>query len=307
MKRKLLIVFVFTLLTSMLHAITTFATGMVLPESITQTASGFIVTDVTGAIWMVPAGGGAASLLTTVPFGVRGGMIMPATFGSLGGRFLAVGVNGKGMGEARGAASTIDLSVSPPTITPFATEPRTIWFQPLLATDFGSFTGDILVTNGFFEVDFFSPTGGIGTVATFLPKAFMKGVLPFGAAFAPSGFGSVGGTLLVSDTQPGSGAIYSVDSTGNTSLFTTIPLSGDQTGLRQIAFAPQGFGSFGGDLFVSVETGIIYVVNGQGTIVGHISGDFDPRGLFFLGDTTLLFSDQSLGQILSATPGDVTP
>ena len=48
-------------------ATTQFATGMIVPETITQTASGgFLVTDATatnaiGKIFSVPAGGGAAS------------------------------------------------------------------------------------------------------------------------------------------------------------------------------------------------------------------------------------------------------
>src|SRR5207253_2127268 len=83
--------------------------------------------------------------------------------------------------------------------------------------------------------------GAVGRLATFSSVS-----TPFGAAVAPSGFGAVGGTLLVSDA--GGSGIYSVDPAGNVSLFTTIPLSAGQ-GLRQIAFAPTGWGLGTGNLF----------------------------------------------------------
>jgi hypothetical protein len=63
-------------------ATSTFATGMVTPETITPTASGgFYVTDAgppgntSGTIWSVPAGGGAASPLAST-FSLRGGLIL---------------------------------------------------------------------------------------------------------------------------------------------------------------------------------------------------------------------------------------
>jgi len=93
-------------------------------------------------------------------------------------------------------------------------------------------------------------------------------------------------------------------------LFTTIPLGAGQNGLRQIAFAPSGWGLYSGDLFVSVDNTDIDVVNSDGAVVGKISGMFSPRGLLFTtisGNPSLLFSDISTGRILSAGPGDVVP
>jgi hypothetical protein len=64
-------------------------------------------------------------------------------------------------------------------------------------------------------------------------------------------------------------------------VFTTIPLGAGQTSLRQIAFAPKEWKKYGGDLFVSVNTGAIDVVNRDGVVVGKISGVFSARGLLF--------------------------
>jgi hypothetical protein len=299
MKIRIITALVFTLFASALHAQTTFATGLDVPESITQTASGnFFVTDADGTIWNVPASGGSASSLATVTYSLRGGLILPPSFGSLSGSFLVVGgANVGGMA----LASTLDTTVTPATVTPYASQSNSFWTQPVLAPTFGSFSGDILVTDqGAGTVDFFTPAGAVGKVAT-----LSQGIVPFGAALAPTSFADVGGTLLVSDAA-GSG-IYSVDDLGNVRLFTTIPLNAGQV-LRQIAFAPRGFGRFGGDLFVSVANGVIDVVNRDGVVIGAISGAFNPRGLLFTnisGSLVLLFSDTRNGKILRAGPADV--
>jgi hypothetical protein len=183
----------------------------------------------------------------------------------------------------------------------------------VLASSFGSLSGDVLVTNqGASDisvrgsVDYFTPSGAVGTLATF--SAFPS-VIPFGAALATSSFGEVGGpSLFVSDAN-GNG-IYTVDSVGNIKLFTSIPLGVGQSSLRQIAFAPKEWKKYGGDLFVSLNTGAIDVVNRDGVVVGKISGAFNARGLLFTtssGQPTLLFSNTRNGSILEAGPGDVVP
>jgi hypothetical protein len=125
---------------------------------------------------------------------------------------------------------------------------------------------------------------------------------------AKSSFGEVGGpSLFVSDSR-GNG-IYTVDPAGNIKLFTTIPLGAGQT-LRQIAFAPKEWKKYGGDLFVSVNTGAIDVVNRDGVVVGKITGAFSARGLLFTtisGQPTLLFSNIRDGSILKVGPGDIAP
>jgi hypothetical protein len=287
------------------------------PETISQTASGgFYVTDADnqGTIWNVSAGGGTASSLANAGYSLRGGLILPANFGSVGGQFLVVGV--KNNGTAR--ASTMDANFK---VTRYASQADSVWTQPVLAPRFGSFGGGVLVTNQgttvVGSVDVFRSSGAVGRLATLSSVN-----TPFGADLAPSGFGDVGGTLLVSDaggssavtgqpcsatTIPCSG-IYSVNSVGHVSLFTTIPLAAGQSGLRQIAFAPSGWGLYSGDLFVSVTNTDIDVVNSDGAVVGKISGMFSPRGLLFTtisGNPSLLFSDTSTGRILRAGPGDV--
>jgi hypothetical protein len=96
---------------------------------------------------------------------------------------------------------------------------------------------------------------------------------------------------------------------GNIKLFTTIPVGGGHT-LRQIAFAPKEWKKYGGDLFVSVNTGAIDIVNRDGVVVGKISGAFSARGLLFTtmsGQPTLLFSNILDGSILKVGPGDIVP
>jgi hypothetical protein len=286
--------------------VSVFATGTNMPETITPTASGgFFVTDADapGDIWSVPATGGTALSVAQAGFSLRGGLFLPGSFGSVGGQFLVVGV---GAPDTTALASTMDAVF---TVTPYAQQKKAVWTQPVLAPNFGSFSGDVLVTNQGLpnfpgSVDAFTPSGTVGRVATL--SSFPP--TPFGAALAPLGFGAVGGTLLVSDAN-GSG-IYSVDSAGNVSLFTTIPLGAGQSGLRQIAFAPTGWGLGTGNLFVSITSRDIDVVNSSGSVIGRISGMFSPRGLLFTtlsGSPTLLFSDISTGRILKARPGDIVP
>jgi hypothetical protein len=75
-----------------------------------------------------------------------------------------------------------------------------------------------------------------------------------------------------------------------------------------MAFAPNGWGRYSGNLFVSVNARDIDVVNRDGTIIGRISGMFNPRGLLFTtmsGAPALLFSDTRNSVIQRAGPGDV--
>jgi hypothetical protein len=300
-------------------ATTQFATGLVTPETITQTASGgFLVTDAgpssntTGQIYSVPTGGGAASSLA-ITYTLRGGMILPSSFGTVGGQFLVVGFD---VTSGNAMASTMNSSN---VVTPYHSQTGGAWTSPVLAPSFGWLSGDVLVTNqgapgdptnpvpG--SVDYFTPTGGVGRLATFSFSAFPSRVQPFGAALANSSFGEVGGpSLLVSDSR--SNGIYTVDPAGNIKLFTNIPLDAGQTSLRQIAFAPKEWKKYGGDLFVSLNTGAIDVVNRDGVVVGKITGAFNARGLTFTtmsGQPTLLFSNTQNGTILKAGPGDIVP
>jgi hypothetical protein len=160
-----------------------------------------------------------------------------------------------------------------------------------------------------------SPTGTLSIFATLGvgPEGPMD---PFGMAFAPVGFGSIGGDLLVTDAN--SGNIYAVDSSGNVTLFATLSVpalsGGAISGLRQIAFAPAGYGSYGGDLFVSVSdsqygggtVGSVDILNSSGEEIGVLlqgtSGSpLDPRGLYFASNDQLLVSNAD-PSIISVTP-----
>jgi hypothetical protein len=293
---------------AVLAAVSVFATGMGVPETIARTAAGdFLVTDAddSGPIWSVAAGGGPATQVASTGYSLRDGVFLPAGFGSVGGQFLVVG--GDGVENGTAFASTIDASH---TVTPYASQANSLWNTPVVVSGFGLHKGQVLVTNqgsgtgsrdG--SVDIFTPSGTVGRL-TNLPMVDV----PFGAAQAPAGFGTVGGTLLVSDAQ--GGEIYSVNPTGRVSLFTTIPLGTGQSGLRQIAFAPSGWGRYSGNLFVSLTTRDIVIVSRSGAVIGRISDTFNPRGLLFItisGSPTLLFSDTSTGVIQRAGPGDIAP
>ena len=293
-----------------------FATGMsgpesITPKSITPTTSVFFVTDAGGQIWKVPATGGPAGAPVadfSATLTLRGGLILPSTFTGVGGKFLYVGRETNAPRAAQ--AGTMDTTTF--ATSPYHSQANGVWTEAVLAPSFGSLSGDVLVTNqgsattnG--SVDYFTPSGGVGTLATF-PSV---DTIPFGGAIANASFGEVGGTsLFVSDA--GSGDIYTVDPNGNIKLFTTIPLdaTAGQDSLRQIAFAPKEWKKYGGLLFVTLNTGAIDVVNRDGRVIGKISGDFDARGLLFTtlgGKPTLLFSDNRHGTILSAVPGDIVP
>jgi hypothetical protein len=289
------------LITSAFAAVSVFATGMDAPEAIAPAASGnFFVTDARadGPIWSVPAAGGTATQVASAGYSLRDGVFLPASFGSVGGLFLVVGGDG-----TLASASTMDASF---TVTPYASQANSAWTTPVVASGFGRHNGEVLVTNqgtgsrdG--SVDIFTPSGTVGRL-TNLPSVNV----PFGAAQAPAGFGAVGGTLLVSDG--GAGGIYSVNPNGRVSLFTTIPLGTGQSGLRQMAFAPSGWGRYSGNLFVSLNTRDVVIVSRNGSIIGRISGTFNPRGLRFTtlaGNASLLFSDVSIGVIRRAGLGDI--
>jgi hypothetical protein len=296
--------------TSVAGAVSVFATGMGTPETVARTASGnFLVTDAgpdgSGPIWSVPATGGTATQVALADYSLRDGVFLPANFGSVGGQFLVVG--GEATVNGTGFAATMNSSF---TLTPYASQPKSLWTTPVVASGFGQHKREVLVTNqgsntGAHDgsVDIFTPEGTVGRLAD-LPALDT----PFGAALAPAGFGAVGGTLLVSDA--GAGGIYSVNPTGRVSLFTTLPLGNGQGGLRQMAFAPSGWGRYSGNLFVSLQTRDIDIVNRNGSIIGKITGSFNPRGLLFTtisGNPVLLFSDTKNGAIQKAGPGDIVP
>jgi hypothetical protein len=247
-------------------------------------------------------------------------MFAPASLGSLSGDYLAFGFTGPNAG-------IYSLSSPGGTLNPFYTDPNPSYSldNPVAApSSFGSVGGDILAPEAFFAsatstVVALSPSGTVSTFATIDNFGSAGGVTGgFGSVFAPAGFvpGTDGPVLLVSDVA--SGDIDWIDSSGNVHLFANIPLSAGQSGLRSMAFAPDGFGNYGGDLFVSVSgssggggtVGAVDVLNSQGQVIGVINqgavdAPFDPRGLYFAGDNQLLIADSD-PSIYSAPPAAVT-
>lgn len=331
--------------------ITVLNNSMNLPENISQAPGGFgsyggyyFVDDTgrgsdgPGLIWAVQSSGlgaGQASVFNSSALTnslTRGSMFLPANFGAYGGNFLvaatnatncAQGICGNTTGtyllafDANGNVKTLYSD----TLTPQSRFPS--FGGPLIApAGFGKYGGTLIVND--------QPTAGGqpysgGTVLSIKPDGTATTVanLPIGDftvsdAFTPPGFGKFGNMLLVGDLT--SGSIFAVDGTGNSLLFTNVPLNiRGQFGLRQMAIAPLGFGQFGGDLFVSVSGsdfgggpgGSVDVINSSGQLVatlnqGTVGQPFDPRGLYFPNNSTLLVNNADPG-ILIATPDAFNP
>jgi hypothetical protein len=180
----------------------------------------------------------------------------------------------------------------------------------LAPSTFGTVGGQVLISDEFFGIHALSSSGNLSDFVN-LPTIF-----PFGMAFAPAGFGGEGGHLLVSDLN--SGLILSVTSDGQVSPFANLQLNPGQTGLRQMGFVPDGFGSLSGLLLVSVSgaqfgggtLGSLLGLDSSGDVVASlkIGSDvdaFDPRGFAFRQDGSILISDSSQpGKILILTQGN---
>ena len=301
-------------------SLTIFGTGFSLPENITVAPTGFgtfggdyFIPDPginflgLGNIDYLPPIGGTATVFVAIPGGLTdplGGLFLPNSFGSFAGQYLAVGSDANGSSAVAVAANG--------TATPVTNFPGNEFVTPVLAPPgFGSVAGEVLVTRSDGVVVAIDQNGNPSTFASVAGAPYL-----FGSAFAPQGFGSVGGDLLVTDGF--SGKIFAVDANGNSVLFATVPLGLNQPGLRQIAFAPNGFGSYGGDLFLSISGsnagggtfGSLVVLDGSGQeiavlVIGTQISHFDPRGLFFPDNQDLLIS--SSDPIFIGTPQDFQP
>jgi hypothetical protein len=201
-------------------------------------------------------------------------------------------------------------------------------------SSFGSYGGDLVVTdqNGFvFAVDLSTKDvvelyDHNDMTSSGKPQLDFN---PFGLAFAPTGFGAVEGKLLLGENNDGRHAGYvnlftlSADSKEPT-LFTSVPLLAGQRGLRQMAFAPASFledeipGLTGDLLFVAMSgstrgggtQGDVLAIDASGNIVASLRTiddlvKFDPRGLYFEGET-LYVSDAS-DPIITAAATDFRP
>jgi len=303
--------------------LTIFATGFSVPESITPVSSGFglsgggyIIPDPTvnrtgiPEIYTLPLTGGTPTSLAVSNFFPLGGVILPSGY-SAAGDYLAVGFVTSP--AVNGFASTVDSSGN---ITPVVSNSGSAFTSAVVApSGFGSAGGEVLIADENTSNIYVLAPDGSTSILTNIGSAIPGGE-PFGLAFAPAGFGSIGGDLLASDST--NGKIFAIDSSGNVSLFTTIPLGTGQPGLRQMAIAPSGYGNYGGDLFVSVSGstagggtfGSVVAVNasgGEDAIIdqGSLPNAFDPRGLYFPNSSELLIADSD--PIHIAKPNNFNP
>lgn len=319
------------------HAVTVFSEGMLTPETISSAPAGFgafagdyFVPDFARGspdttlrnIWRVPQTGGAPALFANNPSSVmRGGIFLPDGWGANSGKFATMGADpstqlgfpGGGRIDVFQADGVRNLFLS----IPAGPSEKTVLNTPrIVPSGFGTFEGQLAVgdqTNN--RVLAVAPDATFTTLVADLPFS------PAGLAFAPSTFGAVGGRLLVSDVF--SGQISAAGDDGSISTFATVPLLAQQTGLRQLEFTPADFlidlGIPGELLLVSVSgsqfgggvLGDVLALDSDGDIVASLRvrdvlGKFDPRGMHFRSDNSLLISDAA-DPIILATAADFRP
>lgn len=305
------------------QALQIFSAGMTLPESITLVPAGFgqlggtyLVPDLAGSkIYVLPATGGSpavfadTSVLGPAP-GLQpyGGVFLPGSWGQNAGNFLVSGQTRQSPPFQAGSLTPGEIYIFNANGVGSALVPETLSLgglvTPLFApAGFGTLGGQLIVTEFGSRVFVVAPNGTM-TVLT----NFGTSLAPFGAAFAPADFGAFAGQLLVSNGSSGATTIDAVKSDGSFQLFATLPLIPGQTGQRQIAFAPPGFlpGYDSSLLFVSTgastsgggTVGDIRAIDSAGHVVASLRSDlglikFDPRGMLFLSDGSLLINDAS--------------
>lgn len=303
-----------------------------LPETISQSPAGFgaqggayIVPDFNNLnVWAVPTTGGTPTNIATnfadgTFLQARGGVFLPASWGSNAGNFLEVGQ--VPVSNAAAPVFIVAPSGSSYSVSQFSSATFDAGQPQVAPSGFGHYGGDVAIPN--FQstllstITMLAPDGSTTTLASgpSLP------LLAFGEAFAVSTFGAFAGSLFV-DSGSSLAQIAAVAADGTVTPFATAPLKPGQPSLFQMAFSPAGF--FPGEgplLFVSVRgstlgggtLGDVLAYDSNGTLVASLRTDlgltaFDPRGLLFVPDpsnplqTDLLISDASVGQILLFAP-----
>jgi hypothetical protein len=287
-----------------------------LPEGITMAPDGgYLLSDADNqAVYEIPATGGPPTSSTAMNFRVFGEIALPSGYAQSG-QYLAYGTDSTNSFGVAALVGTSGLS-APTTVVNIANG----WFGDAVVapSKFGTIAAGAVVLS---DENPGTPLSSIVTlnasekgVSTF--TTLPTGVVAFGIGFAPASFGADAGDLFVSDAS--SGKLFVTNAAGNSTLFATLPLPTGfiDPGLRQIAWAPSDFGKYGGDLFVSIaaqnggggEDGEIDILNAAGKTVGHYfegtgATPLDPRGLFFVNDTTLLVANADPG-IQLLTPND---
>ncbi len=326
------------LLPQAVHAVTIFSKGMLTPETISQVPAGFgtlggsyLVPDAARSlddpnlhtVWLVPQAGGPPTKFSTGNVDdLLAGVFLPSNWGANAGKYLTVGRDTTVDGALIGVAHTYSADG---TRQLFQSYPDTPFNQALIVpAGFGSLAGNLVVSeveNGG-HLHMISPDTDL---TPFAESALVTQL--FGMAFAPVGFGAVGGQLLASD--PLAGKILAVDSAGIVTEFANIELLPEQTGLRQMEFAPANFllelGIPGDLLLVSVSgsqqgggtLGDVLALNAAGQTVASLRvaqalDAFDPRGMLFTADGLLISdtssqdqdADPASGAIIKVVAGD---
>jgi hypothetical protein len=298
--------------------------GMTTPETISEAPIGFgtlggtyLIPDVglnnvgPSTIWDVPHAGGSPVAFAIAPDArIAGGIFLPAGWGANSGNFLTVGET-RDVPISNGFVRIFDAAGH---VTEFTTTVTQFTSPAIAPAGFGAFAGQILITGQTGVIYAFDQTGNFTLFATTSTDFSFRN---FGIAFAPTGWGSVGGEMLVSNAVDG--RIDAIDASGNVTPFATVPIA-PPGGLRQMAFAPAGFiPGYGSLLFVSVSgsgggggtLGDVMALDSNGQVVASLRTDlgltsFNPRGLLFTDDGSLLISDTS-DPILLATRADFQP
>jgi|GEM_PF-3278972 len=323
--------------------ISTVASGMYTPESISIAPSSYgsyggnyFIPDAgsntlttSGSVWMIDKTTNSPSqfLTSADPYLAQhplGGLFLPNTgWGNYSGQYLVSGYTS----DPDGPHSYLTLYDSDKNATPILTDYHHLGGVSNLC-DPVIYGDSLIVTDqqGYLlSVKYNAATGDFDATefVNFVTGPAADYVNPFGITVASAGFGSVGGSLLVSEattdaTHPSGPRIVSVDSSGNIADFATINISG-KTRLRQMEMAPEGFLSNLGIneqvLLVSATDsqyggglGTLLALNGEGSIVAYLKTGtdllkFDPRGICITTDGNLLVSDAS-DPILFAQPDD---
>ena len=297
-----------------------FSAGYLTPENITVAPGSFgtfggqyFINDAgrgdptKSQIYTLPISGGSpTSFATNLPGFATGALFLPSSgWGSNSGHYLTVGAS-----NTAGAASQIvayDAAATPTTL--YSTGSSAYFAQAAIApSNFGANAGKLIVSDEFHGLFAFDSGANVTSLAG------ANGIRPFAVTFAPSGFGNFGGTLFTDNTN--GGQIQSIDANGNVTTFTTIALKQGQAGLRQISFAPSGFFSgldeplllvsVSGSQFGGGVLGDLLAFDATGAQVASLRTDlgltkFDPRGMYFLNNGTMLVNDSS-DPVLLITP-----
>ncbi len=299
-----------------------FSSGFAIPEDILQTkepyAPGFVVPDAGhGQVFLVAQSGTDVQVLASGLAAPIGATFAPDEFGGVGNRLFVALRDSLSSVVHIDPDGAIETFVSLPT-----TAPSGIIYIPL---GFGGpAAGTLLVVD---QTD----TSGepLGSVHSVRPDGSLITLFPtFGAAlftpaFAPSSFGVHGNKVFVGDAL--SSRLYTIDLQSlNIDLFAEIPLRSGQTGLRQMAFSPEGWAASiepdlgeGSVLLLSVAAsndgyggvqGTILVLDADANVIASLTSHsanrpLDTRGLAFVGNE-LLIANAAEGNLLRATIED---